>query len=112
MNTTFLIGLVAGAIVVAVYYKANQAVKSTADRIDRRVLRTLPGFCQDCSGSSLDHRGLCATCGSNAIWCPTSDIVLPRYEVEDRASYRADVTRRAIERNNRARGVVSSEAIQ
>jgi hypothetical protein len=71
MNTTFLIGIAVGAIAVGVYFKAHQMVRKTADQIDRRTRHPLAGFCADCGGGELTRSGVCATCQSNAVWCPT-----------------------------------------
>ena len=115
MNASLFIGLVVGGIAVAVFFKASRAARQAADTIDRRVRRTLPGFCADCSGSSLDHRGLCATCGSNAIWTPMSEITLPAYEAveaedADKAERHAEIAAKT--RARFGTPVTESEAIQ
>ena len=71
MNTTFLIGIAVGAIVVAVYFRAHKAALSAAERVDRRTRHPLAGYCADCGGGELTRAGVCATCQSNAVWCPT-----------------------------------------
>ena len=88
MNISLLIGLIVGAVAVAVFHVAHRAVASTTDRIDRTTRRTLPGYCADCGGAELTRAGMCATCGSGAIWTPGS-LDLPALAPKSNAKHAA-----------------------
>ena len=109
MTANLLIGLVVGALAVAVYHAAHAAVSKTADTVDRRTQRPLPGFCADCGGSQLTRAGLCATCGSNSVWCP-GPMALPKLTVEMVNPKHAAIAAKV--RARWGKSVTSSEAIQ
>lgn len=117
MNTAFLVGLVAGAVVVAVYAKAHAALKAQAETLTRPLNppRAILADCDTCGRTIQDRHGRCSSCGSSAIW--TLGVAVPEpTEVQvsatlARVAYLADVTARAKARNERARGGLSSKGV-
>lgn len=104
MNTSLVVGLMVGGAIVYVYHRAHAALTAQADRIERATRHPLAGHCQDCGGSTLTRSGICATCGSSAIWSPLAMALPPEpHPLPGSRAYIAAERRRDIAARIRAR---------
>lgn len=115
---TPLLLVAAGLIAGYVYARARQAVASKAETLARPLPhhRAILADCSTCGRTIQTRHGRCAMCGSSSIW--TLGVAVP--EPSDvqvsatlaRVAFLADVRSRAVTRNERARGGLSTERVQ
>lgn len=104
-----ILTLAAGLIAGYVYAKALAAAKNRAEHIAPRPNppRAILADCDTCGRTIQDRHGRCSSCGSSSIW--TLGVAVP--EPSDvqvsatlaRVAFLADVTARAVARNEQAR---------
>lgn len=107
--STILI-LAAGLVAGYVYARALAAAKDRAERVRPAALptRTILADCSTCGRTLQTRNGRCSRCGSSAI--VTLGVAVPEPTSAQvgatlaRVAFLADVTARAVARNEQARG--------
>ncbi len=115
---TPLLLVAVGVIAGYVYARAVQSVACRAEALSRPIPnpRAILADCDTCGRTIQDRHGRCSSCGSSSIW--TLGVAVP--EPSDvqvsatlaRVAFLADVKGRAVARNERARGGLTSGRVQ